>query len=82
MVKGCFSCGQLLSRSESSVIAYYYKLYKNLGQERYFYKLSTNGPTRIVKKELFPYIYDTQIKPNLVNGAEYAHIEEYKTKLS
>lgn len=74
---GCFSCGKALSVSESDIIGHYYKLYKKFGQERYFYKLSKKGRTRIVKKSSFAYIYKTQIKPNLKNGAEYAHIQEY-----
>lgn len=80
MVKGCFACGQTLIKSELDVVAYYFNLYEKYGQERYFYKLSKNGSTRIVLKDHFQYIYNTKIKPNLKNGAEYAHISEFKGK--
>lgn len=78
MVNNCFACGASLSYGDQNALSYYYRLYKEFGQERYFYRLKTNGPTRVVQREQFNYIFESQIKPNLENGAEYAHISEYK----
>jgi hypothetical protein len=51
--------------------------YLDNGTERYFYKESANGDIKIVSKNQFKYVFETKIKPNFKQGAEYAHIKEY-----
>ncbi len=75
---GCFSCGQTFNGTVNDLLKRYKLDYINNGVERYFYKESATGDVKIVKKEQFKYYFDNFIKPNFNNGAEYAHIQEYK----
>lgn len=75
----CFSCGQTFNGSVNELLQRFKRDYLERGVERYFFKLNTNGDVKIIKKDQFKNIFETQIKPNFKNGAEYAHISEYKT---
>lgn len=73
----CFSCGQMFNGSVNDLLKRFKRDYKDNGTERYFYKESANGDIKIVSKNQFKYVFETKIKPNFEQGAEYAHIKEY-----
>lgn len=73
----CFSCGQTFNGTVNELLQRFKRDYLERGVERYFYKLETKGDVKIVKKNQFAHIFETQIKPNFDKGAEYAHISEY-----
>lgn len=75
----CFSCGQTFNGNVNELLQRFKRDYLNRGIERYFYRLQSNGDVRIIKKEQFKNVFETQIKPNFKNGAEYAHISEYNS---
>lgn len=74
----CFSCGQTFNGSVNEVLQRFKRDYLERGVERYFYKESLSGDIKVIKKNQFKHIYETKIKPNFKDGAEYAHIKEYK----
>jgi len=74
----CFSCGQTFNGSVNELLQRYKLDYIQRGVERYFFKESENGDVKIINKDQFKYYFDNHIKPNFKNGAEYAHIKEYK----
>lgn len=74
----CFSCGQAFKGSVQDLLRHFKQQYVSHGVERYFYRLSPTDELKIVKKEYFKAIFENEIKPNLQNGAEYAHISEVK----
>lgn len=74
----CFSCGQTFNGTVNELLQRFKLDYLERGVERYFYKESLNSDIRIVNKQQFKHIFDEKIKPNFKNGAEYAHISEYK----
>ena len=74
----CFSCGQSFKGSVQELLRLFKQQYLSYGVERYFYRLSPNSDIIIVKKEQFKDVFEKEIKPNLKNGAEYAHISEVK----
>lgn len=76
----CFSCGRTFKGSVNDLLAEYKREYEKHGTERYFYKLKENGDVFICQKSSFKTIFDSKIKPNFKNGAEYAHIQEYNRK--
>lgn len=75
----CFSCGQTFNGSVNELLQRFKRDYLERGVERYFFKLETNGDVKIIKKDQFKNVFETQIKPNFKNGAEYAHISEYNS---
>ena len=75
----CFSCGQTFNGSVNELLQRFKRDYLERGVERYFFKLETNGDVKIIKKYQFKNVFETQIKPNFKNGAEYAHISEYNS---
>ncbi|NRA92159.1 MAG: hypothetical protein HRU26_05645 [Psychroserpens sp.] len=75
----CFSCGKTFNGSVNDLLQLYKREYLTKGVERYFFRLKTNGDVKIIHKDQFKNVFDSQIKPNFKNGAEYAHIREYKT---
>lgn len=76
-MSSCFSCGRTFKGSVNDLLQLFKQDYLERGTERYFYKLSYKGDLLICKKSSFKFIFDNQIKPNIINGAEYAHIKEY-----
>lgn len=74
----CFSCGKGFKGSVNELLQLYKQDYLQRGVEHYFFKESTNGDVKIIKKDQFKYYFKHHIKPNFKNGAEYAHIKEYK----
>lgn len=74
----CFSCGQTFNGTAQDLLQRFKQQYLERGIDRYFYTLKTNGDIKIVKKDQFNVIFETQIKPNFINGAEYAHISEFR----
>ena len=77
MAVGCFSCGVSFNGSTNELLRRYKQEYEQKGTERYFYKLSVNSDVLITRKESFKAIFERDIKPNFINGAEYNHIKEY-----
>ena len=75
----CFSCGQTFNGSVNELLQRFKRDYLERGVERYFFRLETKGDVKIIKKEQFKNVFQTQIKPNFKNGAEYAHISEYNS---
>lgn len=71
----CLPCSKV---KNVDVVKYYKQLYKEKGIETYFFRLKKGGDLKVVRKEQFSIIYKEQIKPNLVNGAEYFNIQEFK----
>lgn len=80
MVSNCFTCGRGFNGTEHETLVMFKKIYEQYGVDRYFYKLSENSEVMICKKADFKRIFIEQIKPNLINGAEYSHISEYSPK--
>lgn len=76
----CFSCGRSFNGSVKDLLRIYKTEYDKKGTERYYYKLSENGDVFICGKTSFKVIFDNEIKPNYINGAEFAHIREYNVK--
>jgi hypothetical protein len=72
----CIPCAKM-SQSDKDVIDYYKHLYKKYGKEYYVYRLASIEPVKFVKKEHFNQIFQTQIKPNFDNGADYFFIAEF-----
>ena len=72
----CLPCGKVKGR-DISAVEYYRKLYKDDGLEYYAYRLKAGESFSFVKKSYFNGIFETQIKPNFDNGAEYFHISEF-----
>lgn len=77
-MSNCFSCGRSFKGSVNDLLQLFKRDYLENGVERYFYKTSEKGDIKVVKKVYFSIIFETEIKPNFINGAEYAHIKEYK----
>ena len=76
----CFSCGQGFKGSVNELLSKFKIEYEEKGTVRYFYKLSDKGDVKICRKSSFKNIFENQIKPNYVNGANYAHIVEHGNK--
>jgi hypothetical protein len=79
-MSNCFSCGRSFNGSVNELLQIYKRDYLENGTERYFYKTSSNSDVYVVKKSSFKRIFDSEIKPNFDNGAEYAHIQEYNAR--
>jgi hypothetical protein len=77
MAVGCFSCGLGFNGSTNELLRRYKKEFEQKGTERYFYKVNQTAPVEIARKESFMIIFERDIKPNFINGAEYNHIKEY-----
>ena len=73
----CFSCGQTFNGNVNELLQRFKRDYLQRGTERYFFRLKSNGDIKVIKKEQFSKVFKTQIQPNFINGAEYAHISEY-----
>lgn len=76
--KQCFSCGKSFKGSTKEVLQLFKKEYVENGVERYFYRKEKDGDIFVIKKSQFKKVFKEVIKPNFKNGAEYAHISEYK----
>lgn len=76
-MSNCFSCGRSFKGSVNELLQLYKQEYIHNGVERYFYNLTDKGDVFTCRKSSFSTIFKTQIQPNFVNGAEYAHIREY-----
>jgi len=74
----CFSCGQTFNGTVNELLQRFKRDYLERSVDRYFYKESATGDVKIIKKDQFAYIFKNKIQPNFKNGAEYAHISEYK----
>lgn len=72
--KGCFSCGNGFNGDTRQLLL----KYKQDKRDVYFFKKVKDGDIFIVQKASFKEVFATQIKPNFKNGAEYAHISEFK----
>lgn len=72
----CIPCTKV-SQSEHDVIKYYKKVFEKTGKVFYVYRLSSNSGFNVVEKLYFETIFNTQIKPNFDNGAEYFTIQEF-----
>lgn len=73
----CFSCGQTFNGTVNELLQRFKRDYLERGIERYFYRLEAKGDVKIIHKDQFKNVFETQIKPNFNKGAEYAHISEY-----
>lgn len=71
----CLPCSRA-NAQEQDAFKYYRGIYDKTGQEYFVYKLSTKDGYKIVKSQYFNEIFETQIKPNFENGAEYFSIRE------
>ena len=74
----CFSCGKQFSENTNAILRGFKERYLKYGTVRYYYKLDSNGPILICRASSFSKILENEIKPNFQNGAEYAHIGEFK----
>jgi hypothetical protein len=74
----CFSCGKTFKGTVNDLLQMYKQDYLKRGVERYFFKENENGDVKICSKESFKRVYELLIQPNLMNGAEYAHIKEFR----
>jgi len=77
-MSNCFSCGRTFNGNEKDLLFLFKQDYLQNGTERYFYKLSPQDDLKIVSKKNFNFVFENEIKPNLINGAEYAHISEFE----
>ncbi len=73
---GCGICGKL-NKQQKDLVKVYRGYYNKFGKEYWVYKTSEQGDIIIVNKNQFNKIFETMIKPNLKNGADFAHIKEY-----
>lgn len=78
--KKCFTCGHGVASETKTILKAYKAMWEKAGVDRYFYKIKRNGEIFVVSKSNFSRIFNDVIKPNLINGAEYAHISEYNPK--
>lgn len=74
----CITCGASFNGTERDLAKLFLKQYKELGIERYVYRLSEKDGFKFVKKAYFSIIFESQIQPNLINGADYFHIKEFQ----
>lgn len=74
---GCFTCGKGFKGDTRELLLLFKKQYEEAGISRYFYRTMANGPIKVCRASQFKRIFDTEIKPNFDNGAEYSHIAEY-----
>ena len=73
----CLPCSKVTDK-ERVVLNYYKTLFETTGVIFYAYRLSINDSFNFIEKEYFEKIFETEIKPNFVNGAEYFNIQEFK----
>ena len=74
----CHPC-QKIGDKYKKVIAYYKSLYEQKGLVHYVYRLKENEDWQIITREQFKKRYEKEIQPELINGATYFHIEEFKS---
>lgn len=74
----CFSCGENFNQNTNALLRAFKEQYLKYGIVRYYYRISLTEPIKICTQSSFNIIYKNEIKPNLINGAEYSHISEYK----
>lgn len=72
----CGICGKL-NKKETDLVKIYRGYYTKYGKEYYVFKTSEKGDLKIVDKNQFKTVFETVIKPNFKNGAEFFHIKEY-----
>lgn len=75
-MSNCFVCGAMFTGDVNELLAKYKKEFEEKGFERYFYHTG-DKIIKIVRSESFKQIFKDEIKNNLKNGAEYAHIKEF-----
>jgi hypothetical protein len=73
---GCFTCGIGFNGDTNKLLSEMKRQFETNKIERYFYHVG-DGKIKIIRKEGFNEVFEKLIKPNLDNGAEYAHIKEY-----
>lgn len=73
----CFSCGSTFNGDEMERVRRYKRFYDEKGLVSYYYKTESKGRIKVVRGDGFSTIFETVIKPNFINGAEYAHISEF-----
>lgn len=74
---GCLVCGKV-NPQEAVIVKYYKTLFETTGKLYYVYRLKSNEGFKFVEKSCFNKIFETQIKPNFEQGAEYFSIQEFK----
>ncbi len=74
----CFSCGKNFSGDTNALLRAYKQQYDKLGIVRYFYQLNPKDSIKICRENSFNTIFENEIKPNFQNGAEFAHISEFR----
>lgn len=70
----CFTCGSTFNGSTKELLT----KFKRDKKDYYFYTLEEKGDVYLVSKKQFKHVFSTKIKPNFKNGANYAHISEFK----
>ena len=75
-MSNCFACGGGFKGTIKDLLNYY----KSNKIDVYFYKLHDKGDILLINSKQFKQVFKTQIKPNFINGSEYAHISEYTGK--
>lgn len=74
----CFSCGEKFNEDVNALLRAYKRQFDKMGIVRYYYWLHPKDSIKICRESSFNTILENEIKPNFQNGAEYAHISEYK----
>ena len=72
----CLPCGKVGAK-EQFVVRYYKNIYETTGKQYYAYRLSSTQSFNFIEKKYFNDIFENQIKPNFINGAEYFAIQEF-----
>lgn len=73
---GCGICAKL-NRKETDLVKVYKGYFTKYGKEYFVFRTSIRGDLKIVVKEQFDTVFESEIKPNFKNGAEFFHIKEY-----
>lgn len=74
----CFSCGGSFGEDTNAMLRKYKDQFDKLGISRYYYKLNASANVMVCQANSFNFIFENEIKPNLQDGAEFAHISEYR----
>lgn len=77
MSKLCVTCGASFNGTERDLALFFKDQYIKHGVERFVYRLGPNMPFMFVKKESFNTVFNSEIKPNFINGSEYWSIQEF-----
>lgn len=74
----CFTCGEKFTEDVNSLLRAYKRQYEKFGVVRYYYRLNPKDVIKICRDSSFNTILENEIKPNFQDGAEYAHISEFR----